>query len=143
MGEPIRRAGPVHILVNNAGATWGAPIDSFPRAGFEKVLKPNLLGLFELTQALRAAATAEDPARVINIASIDGVRLPDWQSYPYSASKAGLIHLTRHLCKFLAAEHISGPEDIVGGVIYLAPRAGAWISGVTLPISGGKGIIDT
>jgi len=184
VAEQLNAAGPLHILVNNAGATWGAPLAEFPRGGFEKVMNLNLTAPFELTKlllpALRAAARPEDPARVINIASIDGIKVPRWESYPYSASKAGLLQLTRHLGKTLAREDISvnaiapgifpskmtapvfdfddadaqdsfasplggragQPEDIVGGVIYLSSRAGAWLSGVTLPISGGAATLD-
>jgi NAD(P)-dependent dehydrogenase (short-subunit alcohol dehydrogenase family) len=184
VAEIVNLAGPLHILVNNAGATWGGPIDEFSRAGFEKVLKLNLMGPFDLTRALlpalRCAATPQDPARVINIASIDALRVPVWESYPYSASKAGLVHLGRHMGKFLARENISvnaiapgffpskmtasvvdlaaieegddvlsplgarigTPEDIVGAVIYLASRAGAWLTGVTVPVARGVGTID-
>ncbi|MGE3301923.1 MAG: SDR family NAD(P)-dependent oxidoreductase [Hyphomonadaceae bacterium] len=99
------------ILINNAGAAWGAPIDAFPRAGFEKVLDTNLIGPFELSQKmlplLRRAASAEHPARIINIASIDGMRPPARPSFSYSASKAGLIMLTRHMAKYLAGDHIA------------------------------------
>ncbi len=184
VAERVSTEGPLHILVNNAGTTWGAPIEEFPRTGFEKVLNLNLLAPFELTKlllpALRSAATPTDPARIINIASIDGLRLPIWESYPYSASKAGLIHMTRHMGKTLAGQNISVnaiapgffpskmtatvfdfddpevmadaasplghrvgmPEDIVGGVIYLASRAGAWLTGVTIPIGGGVGTVE-
>ncbi len=98
------------ILVNNAGAAWGAPIEEFPESGWDKVMDINLKGVFFLTQQLlpllRAAASAERPARVINVASIDGMRPPHWESYPYSASKAGCIMLTRHLAYRLARDHI-------------------------------------
>ncbi len=80
------------ILVNNAGAVWGAPLEEFPVAGWEKILSTNVEGVFHLTVALlpelRAAASAEDPARVINIGSIDGLRTPSLENYSYSASKA-------------------------------------------------------
>jgi len=99
------------ILVNNAGATWGAPIDEFPRDGFEKVLSVNLVAPFFLTQALlgplRSGATAEDPARVVMIGSIDGIRVPVMDSFPYSASKAGLHMLTRHLARALVGDHVT------------------------------------
>lgn len=184
LADAVNAAGPLHILVNNAGVTWGAPFDEFPRSGFEKVLNLNLLAPFDLTRALlpalRLGGTLDDPARVINIASIDGLQVPIWESYPYSATKAGLIHMSRHMGKFLASENISvntiapglfpsrmsgtildfeneeqveaaasplghrvgTPEDIAGAVIYLASRAGAWLSGVTIPVGGGVGTIS-
>ncbi|MDD9937391.1 MAG: SDR family oxidoreductase [Myxococcales bacterium] len=98
------------ILVNNAGANWAEPIDGFPEAGWDKVQALNLKSPFFLIQQLlpqlRASGTAEDPARVINIASIDGMHVPGLETYAYSSSKAGLIHLTRVLAKRLAGEHI-------------------------------------
>lgn len=184
VAEVVNAGGPLHILVNNAGATWGAPIDEFPRSGFEKVLKLNVLAPFEVTKALlpalRKAGTAADPARVINIASIDGFKLPAWESYPYSATKSGIIHMGRHMGKFLAKEHISvntiapgffqskmtatvvdfdsqedldaiasplggrtgGVDDIAGAVIYLSSRAGAWLTGITIPVAGGRGTVE-
>jgi NAD(P)-dependent dehydrogenase (short-subunit alcohol dehydrogenase family) len=100
------------ILVNNAGAVWGAPLEEFPPGGWEKVLHTNVEGVFQLTvallDALRAAAAApDDPARVINIGSIDGLRTPAVENYSYSASKAAVHMLTRHLAKRLASEHIT------------------------------------
>jgi NAD(P)-dependent dehydrogenase (short-subunit alcohol dehydrogenase family) len=99
------------ILVNNAGATWGAPLEEFPAAGWQKVLNTNVEGIFHLTVALlaelRAAANAEDPARVINIGSINGLQPPMVENYSYSASKAAVHMLTRHLAKRLASEHIT------------------------------------
>ena len=101
----------LHILVNNAGATWGEPIETFPDSAWDKVLDVNVKGVFHLTRAflpqLRAAGTAEDPARVINIGSIDGIHVPMLETYAYSASKAAVHQLTRHLAKRLAAEHIT------------------------------------
>jgi len=101
----------LHILVNNAGATWGAPLDEFPASGWDRVLHTNVEGVFHLTTALlpalRSAAAAEDPARVINIGSIDGLRPPVMDNYSYSASKAAVHMLTRHLAKRLAAENIT------------------------------------
>lgn len=98
------------VLVNNAGATWGAPIEAFPEAGWDKVLDLNVKSVFYLTArllpALRAAASPEAPARVINIASVNGIEPPDLETYAYSASKAGCIMLTRHLAKRLARENI-------------------------------------
>jgi NAD(P)-dependent dehydrogenase (short-subunit alcohol dehydrogenase family) len=99
------------ILVNNAGATWGAPLDDFPPSGWDRVLHTNLEGVFHLTTALlpaiRAAASAEDPARVINIGSVDGLRPPVMENYSYSAAKAAVHMLTRHLAKRLASEQIT------------------------------------
>jgi NAD(P)-dependent dehydrogenase (short-subunit alcohol dehydrogenase family) len=105
------RFGELEILVNNAGAVWGAPLEEFPPGGWEKVLRTNVAGVFDLTvallDALRAAASANDPARVINIGSIDGLRTPSVENYSYSASKAAVHMLTRHLAKRLASEHIT------------------------------------
>jgi NAD(P)-dependent dehydrogenase (short-subunit alcohol dehydrogenase family) len=101
----------LHILVNNAGATWGAPLEEFPAAAWEKVLDLNLKSPFFLTRAflplLEAAGTHDDPARVINIGSIDGLRVPSLHTYSYSASKAGLHHLTRVLAKELGPRHVT------------------------------------
>jgi len=99
------------ILVNNAGAAWGAPIEEFPAAGWEKVLSTNVEGVFHLTVALlaelRAAASFEDPARVVNIGSINGLVPPPVENYSYSASKAAVHMLTRHLAKRLASDHVT------------------------------------
>ena len=109
----------LHILVNNAGAAWGAPLEEFPESGWDKVMDINLKGPFFLTvrllPELRAAATEDDPARVINIASIDGLHLNPAEHYPYSASKAGMIHLTRALARRLA------PEDITVNAVCPGP----------------------
>jgi NAD(P)-dependent dehydrogenase (short-subunit alcohol dehydrogenase family) len=98
------------VLINNAGASWGAPIDEFPEDGWDKTVDLNLKSVFFLTQKLlpqlRAAASADNPSRVINIASINGIQPPALETYAYSASKAGCIMLTRHLAKRLAAENI-------------------------------------
>jgi NAD(P)-dependent dehydrogenase (short-subunit alcohol dehydrogenase family) len=101
----------LHILVNNAGATWGAPLEEFPAPAWDKVLDLNLKSPFFLTRAflplLEAAGTREDPARVINIGSIDGLRVPPLPTYSYSASKAGLHHMTRVLARELGPRHIT------------------------------------
>ncbi|MBK7654457.1 MAG: SDR family oxidoreductase [Betaproteobacteria bacterium] len=101
------------ILVNNAGAAWGAAFDDFPESGWDKVVDLNMKTPFFLTQALapalRAAANAHggsSPAKVINIASIDGVSVNPMETYSYAASKAGLIHLTRRMALRLAPENI-------------------------------------
>ena len=99
------------VLVNNAGATWGADIEDYPDEAWDKVLGLNLKAPFALTVAcldlLRAAATADHPSRVINIGSVDGMRVPIWESYAYSASKAGVHQLTRVVGARLAREHIT------------------------------------
>ena len=101
----------LHVLVNNAGATWGAPFEEFPGSAWDKVLDLNLKSPFFLTRAflplLEAAGTQDDPARVINVGSIDGLRVPTLPTYSYSASKAGLHHLTRVLAKELGPRHIT------------------------------------
>jgi NAD(P)-dependent dehydrogenase (short-subunit alcohol dehydrogenase family) len=94
------------ILVNNAGATWGAPLEAFDDAAWDRVLDLNVKGVFHLTRfllpLLQAAGSAEDPARVINIGSIDGIHVPFLETYSYSASKAAVHHMTRVLAKRLA-----------------------------------------
>lgn len=100
----------LHILVNNAGAAWGAPLEEFPESGWDKVMNVNLKGPFFLTQKLlpmlRAAATAEDPARVINVGSVDGIKTPVFDNFPYGPSKAGLHHLTRVLAAHLVKQNV-------------------------------------
>lgn len=99
------------ILVNNAGATWGASIDEFPEKGWDKVMDLNVKAVFFLTQKvlplLRRAGTREDPARVINIGSIDALRLNPLETYSYAASKAAVHHLTRMMARRLASECIN------------------------------------
>jgi len=170
--------GRVDLLVNNAGATWGAPLEEFPDSGWDRVVHTNVEGIFRLTVALigelRAAATPEDPARVINIGSIDGLRAPVMENYSYSASKAAVHMLTRHLAKCLAGEYVTvnaiapgpfeskmtafmlespggreqvaqnvplgrigTPEDVVGTTMFLASRAGAYLTGTVIPLDGG------
>ena len=101
----------IHVLVNNAGANWGAPLEEFPAHGWDKVVDLNLKTPFYLTRAflplLEAAGTEDDPARVINVGSIDGLRPPEFQTYSYSASKAGLHQLTRVLARELGPRHIT------------------------------------
>jgi NAD(P)-dependent dehydrogenase (short-subunit alcohol dehydrogenase family) len=96
----------VHVLVNNAGATWGAPLDEYDDAAWDRVLDLNVKGVFHLTRFLRpqleAASTDDDPARVINIGSIDGIQVPMLETYAYSSAKAAVHQLTRHLAKRLA-----------------------------------------
>jgi NAD(P)-dependent dehydrogenase (short-subunit alcohol dehydrogenase family) len=101
----------IDILVNNAGATWGAPVDEFPSSAFDKVLDLNVRAPFLLTQALLPAldetATPDDPSRVVMIGSIDGIRVPETPSYSYTASKAAVHQLTRHLASHLASRNIT------------------------------------
>lgn len=108
--ELIKREPKIDILVNNAGAAWGAAFDEFPEAGWDKVMNLNVKSLFFLTQALakplRAAATHEKPAKVINIASIDGIFVNPLETYSYQASKAAVIHLTRRMAAKLIKENI-------------------------------------
>jgi NAD(P)-dependent dehydrogenase (short-subunit alcohol dehydrogenase family) len=177
-GEVSARFPELSILVNNAGVVWGAPLEEFPPGGWEKVLNTNVEGIFHLTvallPALRAAMTPDDPARVINIGSIDGLRTPAMENYSYSASKAAVHMLTRHLAKRLAAENITvnaiapGPfeskmmafvledpqarraieesvplgrigrgDDVAGLALFLASRAGAYVTGTVIPLDGG------
>ncbi|GAA2813036.1 SDR family oxidoreductase [Mycolicibacterium pallens] len=101
----------LHILVNNAGATWGEPLESFPASAWDKVLDLNVKSPFwlvqELVGALRKAGTHDDPARIINIGSIDGIHVPVMHTYSYSASKAAVHQLTRVLAKELGPQHIT------------------------------------
>jgi len=110
--QALAARGPrLEVLVNNAGAAWGAPLDEYPESGFDRVWAVNVKGLFRLTQKLlpllRAAATADEPARIINIGSIDGIRVADTENYAYSASKAAVHQLTRQLAHRLISEHIN------------------------------------
>ena len=105
------REAQLDILVNNAGAAWLAPFDEFPESGWDKVMDLNLKSPFFLTQALapmlRKAASAERPAKVINVASIDGISVNPQETYSYAASKAGLIHLTQRMALRLIGDHIA------------------------------------
>lgn len=110
VAEITAREQKLDILVNNAGATWGAAIDDYPESGWDKVVDLNMKSVFFMTQKLlpllRASASAASPARVINIASINGINPTFLETYAYTSSKAGCIMLTRHLAKRLAAENI-------------------------------------
>jgi NAD(P)-dependent dehydrogenase (short-subunit alcohol dehydrogenase family) len=101
----------LHILVNNAGAAWGAPLEEYPEAGFDKVMDTNVKGVFFLTQyllpLLERAARPGDPARVINIGSIDGIKVPFIDNYAYSPSKAAVHHMTRVLAVKLGERGIT------------------------------------
>ena len=174
-GEIAAREPKLHILVNNAGANWGAPLEEFPDAAWDRVLGTNVKGVFNLTRALlpqlEAASAPGDPARVVNIGSIDGIHVPLLETYAYSASKAAVHHMTRVLAKRLAPKitvnavapgpfeskmmaatlerfkdaivascplgRIGEPEDMAGIAIYLASRAGAYLTGTVIPVDGG------
>jgi NAD(P)-dependent dehydrogenase (short-subunit alcohol dehydrogenase family) len=165
----------LHVLVNNAGATWGAPLVEHDEETWERVLAINVKAVFHVTKftlpLLRAAGTEEDPARVINVGSIDGIHVPLMETYSYSASKAAVHQLTRHLAKQLAPRitvnaiapgpfeskmmaatlqafgdqiaasaplrRIGRPDDMAGTAIYLASRAGAYLTGAVIPVDGG------
>jgi len=98
------------VLVNNAGVSWGAPLDEFPESGWDKVMDTNVKGVFFLTQKLlpllRRAATAEDPARVINVGSIDGIKTAIFDNFSYGPSKAAVHMLTKQLAAHLVKQHI-------------------------------------
>lgn len=177
--EIASREQALHILVNNAGANWGAPLEEYPDSAWDKVLSLNVKAVFHLTRALlpqlEAGARPGDPARVINIGSIDGLRVPLLETYAYSASKAALHHLTRVLAMQLASRNITvnavapgpfeskmmaatlerfrdaiiaacplgrigEPEDMAGIAIYLASRAGAYVTGAVIPVDGGLSV---
>jgi NAD(P)-dependent dehydrogenase (short-subunit alcohol dehydrogenase family) len=174
----------LHILVNNAGIAWGAPLDTHPIEQVDRVLQVNVRAVFHCTQRLlpllRAAASPDDPARVINIGSVDGLVIPFWPNYGYSASKAAVHMLTRHLAHALVGDHVTvnaiapglfpsrmtrlvfddpeleaqtlaaipmrragTAEDVGGTAIYLASRAGAYLTGVVIPVAGGIATIDS
>jgi NAD(P)-dependent dehydrogenase (short-subunit alcohol dehydrogenase family) len=111
--------GGLDVLVNNAGATWGAPLDDYPLDGFDKVLRLNLRSVFAVTQALlpllEQRATVADPGRIITIGSIDGIVTSPGESYAYGASKAAVHHLSRNLARQLA------PRNITSNVIAPGP----------------------
>jgi 2-deoxy-D-gluconate 3-dehydrogenase len=110
VAEITKREKYLDILINNAGVSWGAPIDDFPEVGWDKVMDTNVKGVFFLTQQLlpllRAAGAGPSPARVINIGSIDGLKSAIFDTFSYGASKAAVHHLTRFLAAHLTRERI-------------------------------------
>jgi NAD(P)-dependent dehydrogenase (short-subunit alcohol dehydrogenase family) len=171
-----KREDQLHIVVNNAGNNWGAPFEEYPDAAFDRCYALNVKGVFHLTRALvpllSKAASDDDPARVINIGSIDGIQAPFLETYAYSATKAAVLHMTRVLARKLAPKRITvnaiapgpfeskmmhetleafgdqikstiplgrigRPEDMAGATIYLASRAGAYLTGMTIRVDGG------
>jgi NAD(P)-dependent dehydrogenase (short-subunit alcohol dehydrogenase family) len=109
------------ILVNNAGTTWGAPYDEFPDEAWDRVMNLNVRGVFNLTRALTPAlaeaSTADDPSRVINLGSVNGISVPPIENYSYSASKAAVHFMTQVLAKKLASRHIT-VNALVPGAFY-------------------------
>ncbi|MBI5279467.1 MAG: SDR family oxidoreductase [Burkholderiales bacterium] len=108
-GAIAQREGALDILVNNAGAAWGEEFDTFPEKGWDKVVDLNMKSPFFLTQALHGLlknGAKAHAAKVINIASIDGISVNPWETYSYAASKAGLIHLTKRMALRLAQDNI-------------------------------------
>ena len=101
----------LNVLVNNSGSNWGESYDTYPSAAWDRVLTLNLKRVFQLTQAvtplLEAAASKGNPSRVINIGSVDGLRVPALETFAYSASKAGLHHLSRVLASHLGKRNIT------------------------------------
>jgi NAD(P)-dependent dehydrogenase (short-subunit alcohol dehydrogenase family) len=116
--EMKAREGTLDILINNAGRTWGAPLETFPDKAWAGVFAVNVQGPFtlvrELLPLLMASASHEDPARVINIGSLAGLRAEPLSAYSYAASKAAIHHLTRVLARDLAARHITVNSVIPG-----------------------------
>jgi NAD(P)-dependent dehydrogenase (short-subunit alcohol dehydrogenase family) len=174
--EITSREKALHVLVNNAGANWGAPFEEFPDSAWDKLLALNVKAVFHLTRALvpqlEAAASPGDPARVINTGSVDGLHVPLLDVYAYAPAKAAVHHLTKVLAKKLASRNITvnaiapgpfdskmmaqtlrmfrdaiveacplgrigEPEDMAGVAIYLASRAGAYVTGAVIPVDGG------
>jgi len=165
----------LHILVNNAGRTWGAPFEDFPDKAWPGVMAVNVQAPFRLIQELlpelEAAGAAGDPARVINIGSIAGSGVTDLQAYSYGASKAAIHYLGSQLASELVTRNITvntvapgyfptdmtahlqdeaaglskkvpmrrmgSAADIAGAIIYLSSAAGAYLTGIVLPVDGG------
>ncbi len=170
--------GKLHVIVNNAGKTWGGPVDSFPDKAWPGVLMVNVQAPFtlirELLPELTAAASSDDPARVINIGSVAGKVTERLSAYSYSASKAAIHMLSRDLAGDLASRNINvnvvlpgffptkmtahmrddeevdptvlahipmhrmgRADEIAGTIVFLASRAGAYVTGAEIPVDGG------
>ena len=110
VASAVDRFGSLDVLINNAGASWGAKLGEFPEVGWDKVMDTNVKGVFFLTQALlpqlEAAASPDDPARVINIGSVDGIRTPTFDTFSYGPSKAAVHALTRQMAAHLVRRNI-------------------------------------
>ncbi|CAI6342521.1 unnamed protein product [Periconia digitata] len=109
--ELEKREGKLHVLINNSGSNWGESYDTYPSQAWDRVVTLNLKRVFQLTQTLTpllsAAASASTPSRIINIGSIDGLRVPALETFAYSSSKAALHHLSRVLASHLGKRHIT------------------------------------
>ena len=109
-GELSTHEKKLDILVNNAGAAWGSEFADYPESGWDKTMDLNVKSLFFMTQKvhglMKEAATASRPGKVINIASIDGIKINPWETYAYQASKAAVIHLTRRMAARLIEDNI-------------------------------------
>jgi len=165
------------VLINNAGSLWAAPLAEYPESGWDKVFDLNVKATFFLIQqllpALEAAAKPEDPARIINVGSVNAISIPTHETYAYVSSKAALHQLTRHLASQLASRHVTAnvlapglypskmqtatierkglealvapiplkrmanDADVAGTAIFLASKAGAYLTGAVVPVDGG------
>ena len=171
--EVAQRWDRLDILCNNAGASWGEPIESFSPGGWDKVMNVNVRGVFFLTQKLlpllRVGANAEDPSRIINTGSVNGLTPPGMDTFSYSSSHAdtpprqgvgaGSHHGKRHCAGPVRLEplndpnsraaiasgvpmgRIGMPDDMAGVAIYLASAAGAYVTGAVVPVGGGLSTI--